>query len=104
MNVSEPVTGEIQTNNRAELQAVVKVIQLESRPVELRTDSAYVYNGIMQHMSHWRQAGWRRKGSFISNADLWQELDVFLSGRPATSVRVTKVKGHASCEDVSEGL
>eukprot|EP00973_Karenia_brevis_P089638 12398773-Karenia_brevis.AAC.1 len=34
-NISVPLQGWSQTNNRAELQAIVEVLRIESQPVEL---------------------------------------------------------------------
>ena len=39
-NVSEPLQGQEHTNNRAELMAVLRVLELELRPIEIRSDSA----------------------------------------------------------------
>ena len=102
-NASAPLKGELQTNNRAELQAVAYVLGIEVRPVDIRTDSAYVQKGITKHMPHWNAEGWTRKGKPIQNADLWQTIAKLLETRPEGSLRVTKVKGHASREDVLAG-
>ena len=79
--MSEPLHGEQQTNNRAELLAVLRSFQLEIRPVEVRTDSAYVANGINRRPQRWKDNGWRRSGRLIINADLWQELGKLLEER-----------------------
>ena len=100
-NVSAALPGEEQTNNRAELAAVIQVLQLELRPVEVRSDSAYVVNGIHVHMERWRAAGWHRKGHPIKHADLWKELGGILASRLAQPIEVTKVKGHATSEQVA---
>ena len=39
-NDSAPLTGQTQTNNRAELTAVIKVLQLEIRPLEMKNAGA----------------------------------------------------------------
>eukprot|EP00973_Karenia_brevis_P028931 3990523-Karenia_brevis.AAC.1 len=44
-NFALPVEGDIQTNQRAELLAVLAVLEREGRPLEIRTDSKYVYDG-----------------------------------------------------------
>ena len=41
-----------------------------------------------------------RKGKYIKNADLWQKLDELVSNREVGSLQFTKVKGHATTEDV----
>jgi len=57
-NVSTPLVGETQTNNRAELSAVLSVLQLELRAVEVRTDSSYVINGLTENLLTWKRQGW----------------------------------------------
>ena len=102
-NFSAALEGEIQTNDGAELAAVLWVFQLELRPVEVRTDSAYVANGILKHRGAWRKEGWKKKGRTIRNADLWKQLDDLLGARGPASYKLTKVKGHATEEDVARG-
>ena len=80
--------------------AVLKTVGLELRPVEVRTDSAYVHHGFVKHMRVWKANGWARKGRAICNADLWQQLDAAVTERPGQSFRITNVKGHAMAEDV----
>eukprot|EP00973_Karenia_brevis_P045308 6276140-Karenia_brevis.AAC.1 len=45
-NVSAPLKGWSQTNQRAELQALVAAVEIESRPMEVRSDSKFVVNGF----------------------------------------------------------
>eukprot|EP00660_Eupelagonema_oceanica_P019732 gene19732-biopygen11066 len=107
-NVSEPLQGRWEGergNNRAELTAVLRVLERETRPVEIRTDSQYVYDGCKWHRARWRENNWRTKpGSAhaISHADLWAALDQLIEARPPGSVRLTKVKGHATLEDIAK--
>jgi len=102
-NLSEPLDGEKQTNNRAELLAVLRAFQLEARPLEIRTDSSYVANGINKHPQKWRSNGWQKKGKLIINADLWQQLGKLLAERMPGSYCVTKVKGHVDATEVLAG-
>ena len=99
-NLSEPLQGEVQTNNRAELQAVIGTLLLEVRPVEVRTDSTYVANGMQRRE---RQASSKHGNKPVPNADLWQKLADIMAHRPAESVKVTKVKGHSTAEEVMSG-
>eukprot|EP00973_Karenia_brevis_P082927 11499771-Karenia_brevis.AAC.1 len=43
------------------------------------------------------------KGRFVTNADLWKQLDELLCSRPEANFLITKVKGHATAEDVVAG-
>ncbi len=65
------------TNNRMELTAVIRALEVLKRPVEARiyTDSQYVRRGITEWLSAWQARGWRtadRKP--VKNQDLWQRL------------------------------
>ena len=102
-NVSQQLQGPVQTNNRAELVAVIRVMEIELRPLEVRTDSAYVQNGFHKYMRDWKRNGWQKKGRPICNSDLWRRLDDVSHGRPAGSIKMTKVKGHATAQDVQNG-
>jgi ribonuclease HI len=64
------------TNNRMELQAAVAALSALERPseVEFYTDSEYLSRGISEWINRWSEAGWKRKGKPIPNADLWQAL------------------------------
>ncbi|MGH8605949.1 MAG: ribonuclease HI [Gammaproteobacteria bacterium] len=88
--------GEPQTtNNRMELIAAIKGLEVLNRPcrVRLTTDSQYLQRGLTQWLPIWKQRGWRTADKKpIKNVDLWQRLDK-LSGRHA--VQWQWVKGHA---------
>eukprot|EP00973_Karenia_brevis_P031772 4384528-Karenia_brevis.AAC.1 len=99
MNVSVPLEGPVQTNQRAELQALVLVLDREARSMEVRSDSAYVVNGFHDKLPHWRGLGWLE----IENGDLWEIVDKHVCQRPPGSVLLTKVVGHASWRDVRTG-
>ena len=102
-NISTHLDGSEQTNNRAELAAVLRVLRIENRPVEIRTDSAYVHDGIKKHRFAWRARAWTTKRRKVRNADLWAAIDEILTSRPHGAVELVKVKGHATAEDVRRG-
>ena len=103
-NFGEALGDGEQTNNRAELTAVVKVLKLELRPLDVRTDSKYVIDGATKHRFQWRRAGWVSRRRQIANAELWVELDDILESRPAGDVLFTKVKAHCTNKDVQDGV
>ena len=88
--------GEPQTtNNRMELTAVIRALELLKRPcqIEVYTDSQYVQKGISEWLHDWKRRGWRTADKKpVKNVDLWQELD-----RLAGAHRIAWhwVKGHA---------
>ena len=102
-NISKPLQGEEQTNNRAELLAAIEVLEMEIRPVEVRTDSRYVANGALQGLERWRRGGRKAPRQQVKNADLWQRMDELLQARPSGEARIQKVKGHIAAEDVLAG-
>lgn len=69
------------TNNRMELTAVLEAAKWLGNlqtPVEIYTDSKYVYNGITSWITKWKKNKWltsERKP--VLNDDLWRDLDFF---------------------------
>jgi ribonuclease HI len=86
LNFGLPLREGEQTNNRAELAAIIRVLELERRPVNIRTDSKYVLDGVLQHRFRWKRSGWRGKRRPIANADLWIALDTILQTRPPDDI------------------
>ncbi len=88
--------GEPQTtNNRMELTAVIRALELlnDPRHIEVYTDSQYVQKGISEWLHDWKRRGWRTADKKpVKNVDLWRELD-----RLASLHRIAWhwVKGHA---------
>jgi len=86
------------TNNRMELTAVIRGLELLKRPttVEVVTDSAYVGKGMSEWLPKWKANGWRRKEKGrlveIKNEDLWRRLDELLR---VHRVRFVHVRGHS---------
>jgi len=79
LNVSEPLPGK-QSNNRAELQAAVKALMIvrdrKMGPVQIRTDSGYVKQGITNWIKNWKRNGWKTaSNNEVKNVDDWKELD-----------------------------
>lgn len=95
-NVAYAVPGVSQTNQRAELLAVVLLLETEHRALEVRTDSQWVYDGAVA----W--AGWQSAGWMGDHPDLWQRLSGCLADG-AETVRFTKVLGRAEKIDVQGG-
>jgi ribonuclease HI len=71
---SDPAT----TNNRMELTAAIKGLEVLKRGVGVRvyTDSTYVRDGISRWIHRWKQSGWKTADKKpVKNVDLWQRLD-----------------------------
>ena len=94
-NVSERLWG-VQTNNRAELWAAIRAIQiaqtLDIVQIEIRTDSKYTIQGITSWIIKWKRNGWKTAaGAAVLNADLFSMLDKLCQ---KVSVKWTYVPAH----------
>jgi ribonuclease HI len=90
-NVSEALPGERQTNQRAEIYACIRALEvLEGTQgvVEVFTDSMYVVNAMTQWIAGWMLKKW--KG--VENVDLFERLHKLACKR---TIVWTHVKGHA---------
>lgn len=94
-NFSCPVPGRSQTNQRAELLAIVLTLHRDGRDLEVRTDSKHCCDGALSwHL--WSASGWRG-----GNKDLWARFDFAMRARRPGSVSFVKVKGHVTDADVA---
>jgi len=87
----EPMT----TNNRMELTAVIRALEVLKRPFKVRvhTDSVYVQKGISVWIHGWKLRSWQTSDKKpVKNDDLWRELD-FLAQQH--QIEWIWVKGHA---------
>lgn len=97
-NVEKEISGgePDTTNNRMELTAVIKALELlkEKCEVSLYTDSQYVANALTQGWAKkWKANGWmRNKKEKALNPELWDRL---LSLYEFHEVEINWVKGHA---------
>lgn len=82
------------TNNRMELTAAVRALEVLKRPCSVRiyTDSEYLKNGITAWLPQWKRNGWKRKDGSLKNKDLWQRLDGLTARH---KVEWKWLKGHA---------
>ena len=84
MNFSCPLPGEKQTNNRAELYALILAINFSSmdEKVVIYSDSEYCVKGITKWMRGWKRRDWKNsKGQPIKNLDLWKDIDGLINKR-----------------------
>lgn len=82
------------TNNRMELEAVIRGLEALTRPtrVELYSDSQYVLNGLKEWMAAWKKRGWKTAGKQpVKNQDLWMRLDALMAEH---SLSFHWVRGH----------
>lgn len=91
-NCSEALAGRRQTNQRAELTAAIRALEIEPEgPLEVRSDSMYVVNGATCWIHAWRRSKWT---TCKANGDLWQQLDRVMRTR-TEPLTWTHVRGHA---------
>ena len=86
------------TNNRMELTAVIKALELlkETCAVTLYTDSQYLKNGITKWVAGWKRRGWKKAdGQPVLNQGYWVELDKLYNSHDVT---FHWVKGHVGVE------
>ncbi|KAJ7070672.1 ribonuclease H-like domain-containing protein [Mycena amicta] len=98
-NLSERCPG-AQTNNRAELIAIVRI--LEETPFTtdtlcIRTDSKYSINCLDSWIKKWILNGWRTDSGPVKNMELIQYLKAHLDTRAQRGQTITLeyVKGHS---------
>jgi ribonuclease HI len=88
------------TNNRMELTAVVRGLEVLKKPsqVKLMTDSVYVGKGLSEWMPKWKANGWRRREGKawkeVKNEDLWRRLDELVAEHKLIYIRVAGHSGH----------
>ena len=83
------------TNNRMELLAVIKALEITDSTAELIVyiDSMYVKSGITTWIKSWKNNGWKTANRKpVKNQDLWMQLDGLVSDR---CIAWQWVKGHS---------
>ena len=83
-----------QTNNTAELLAVIRALQIFSfGKVAICTDSEYVFLGATGAARRWKLRGWTGSSGPVSNVPLWELLLDTLSAHTG-SIKFIKVPSH----------
>jgi ribonuclease HI len=97
------------TNNRMELQAIIKALSFicknvldEFKGIDLHilSDSSYVVNAMHRNSpAKWESNGWlTSRGTDVANQDLWkkmQALEKRIINKEGTHLKFIKVKGHS---------
>lgn len=76
------------TNNRMELTAVTRALELiastpnfRGKSIEVHTDSQYVQRGMTEWLKRWSAKGWKTSGKDpVKNQDLWRGLEALTAG------------------------
>ncbi|KAF4123702.1 ribonuclease HI [Geosmithia morbida] len=99
-NVSEPLRGDPQTNQRAELMAMQRALEVAPQPtdVEIISDSQYSINCVTQWAVGWKAKGWKTAlGEEVKNQDIIRAVLALIDSRNKAGGKTTFtwVKGHA---------
>ncbi|CAG8739403.1 31172_t:CDS:2, partial [Racocetra persica] len=96
-NLSERLPGSEQTNNRAEIYAVIHALEIcenKTKPLEIITDSKYVISIIEDWIERWEKNRYMSyNNKLIKNQDLIKRLKKLIDNRIGT-VRLVYVRGH----------
>lgn len=93
-NISEPLAGEEQTNNRAELQAIVLALENTSGDLTIRSDSNYSIQSLTTWLPKWKKNNFKTSTSHpVKNLDLINRASDLMSNR---NVSLEYVKGHST--------
>lgn len=97
-NVSERLEGEPQTNQRAELTAILRALQAVSvdQDVRIISDSKYSISCVTQWYTNWERNGWKTQGKDVKNRDLIEAIRAKIQDRDdsGTQTMFQWVKGH----------
>jgi ribonuclease HI len=101
-NVSEPLAGTIQTNNRAELTAIIRAVMLapKDRDILIKSDSRYSIDCYTNWYKTWRRKNWLTAGKKtpVENRDLIELGREKIEGRDVLGVKTSFewLRGHAN--------
>ncbi|KAF1810243.1 ribonuclease H-like protein [Eremomyces bilateralis CBS 781.70] len=102
-NLSEPLAGSRQTNQRAELTALLRALELAPLDinVEVYSDSNYSINCVTVWHVTWRKNGWVTSNKKpVENRDLVEEVinKIEARDRKGVTTKFVWIKGHANFE------
>lgn len=106
-NVSEPLAGARQTNQRAELTAILRALELAPRhlDVAIHTDSRYSIDCVTTWYKGWKRNGWLTANKKpVENRDLVQDVRAKIEERQGLGCQTyfVWVKGHSGDRGNSE--
>ncbi|KAL9101525.1 MAG: hypothetical protein Q9163_003221 [Psora crenata] len=102
-NVSEMLPGARQTNQRAELAAILRALEMvpRNRDVVIITDSRYSIDCVTNWHVNWRRNGWKNTaGKAVENRDIIENVLAKIQERDGLGVQTDFewIKGHSTCE------
>ncbi|KAL8691655.1 MAG: hypothetical protein Q9224_004127 [Gallowayella concinna] len=99
-NLSETLPGPRQTNQRAELTAILRALEIvpKNRDVSIITDSKYAIDCVTVWCINWRKNGWKTAaGKAVENKDLVENILSKIEERTSLDIHTAFewIKGHA---------
>jgi ribonuclease HI len=100
-NLSERLIGEPQTNQRAELMAILRALEVAplEQTVQIFSDSQYSINCVTQWAGNWERKGWKTAtGVSVKNQDIIRGVLAKMKERSnaGTNTFYQWVKGHST--------
>ncbi|KUI67792.1 Ribonuclease H [Cytospora mali] len=99
-NISERLSGSPQTNQRAELTAILRALETVpvTQGVMIWSDSMYAINCVTEWFVKWEKNGWKTHKGQVQNRDLVEAVLVKIREREAegTTTLIKWIKGHES--------
>lgn len=94
------MSGARQTNQRAELTAILRALEAipRNRDVSIITDSRYAIDCVTNWYINWRKNGWKNSaGKTVENKDLVENILAKIEERDSLRVQTSFewIKGHA---------
>lgn len=100
-NVSEPLKGQLQTNQRAELTAILRALEIAPtrREVHIITDSSYSINCVTIWYKNWERNNWLTSTKQpVMNKDLIEDILAKIRERQGLGFATVFnwIKGHSN--------
>ncbi len=98
------IGGYTGSSTRTELAAAIIAI-LANGPVHIGTDSQAMLDRAQQILCNLRKGkASKTNWMLVSDGDLWHHFEQAAKAKGPRSIRITKIKGHASQEQVDQGI
>ena len=99
-NLAERLQGEPQTNQRAELTAILRALEIagNNQGLKIFSDSKYSIQCVTEWYANWEKNGWQTRDGPVKNTDLVMAVRKRINARDKKGVRTVFewVKGHAT--------
>jgi len=89
------------TNNRMELTAAIRGLEMLKKPcrVQVVSDSQYLVKGLNEWLDRWRRKNWHTTAGPVRNRDLWERLAELKGTHQITCHWIAGHAGHLENEE-----